>query len=271
MSKKEQAFQSFIQGWYKKYGRHNLPWRHTHDPYLILVSELMLQQTQVERVIPKYLAFTKTWPTAKALSKASLADVLIAWQGLGYNRRAKFLHQCAITITKEYGGEFPVTRQELEKLPGIGPYTAGAFMAFAFNQPVVLIETNVRRVYLHHFFPTKDQVLDTEIFPYLKRTLPKDNSRDWYSALMDYGTYLKKNGPNPNQRSAHYQKQSAFKGSDREIRGAILKVLAGSPVKKKQLYTTLGQFEIERVSTQAGSLLAEGLIEYRNTTYQLKS
>lgn len=269
MTKKEQQFVETVWTYYKKSGRHTLPWRQTQDPYLILVSELMLQQTQVVRVIPKYEAFVKKWPTVQALAVASLGDVLIAWQGLGYNRRAKFLQQCAQAIVQNYQGVFPDTRAELETLPGIGPYTAGAVLAFAYNQSVVLIETNVRRVYIHHFFPTQDKVSDTDIRAFLEKTLPAEKSREWYSALMDYGTFLKKTVSNPNQRSKCYVKQSVFQGSDREIRGAIIKALIIRQLSASQLQRELGQFEGVRIRKQADALLAEGLILLKNNVYVL--
>jgi A/G-specific adenine glycosylase len=269
MIKKEQKFVDGVWEYFEKEGRHTLPWRQTTDPYRILVSELMLQQTQVERVIPKYEAFIKKWPTAKKLSQAQLSEVLILWQGLGYNRRAKFLHQCAQTIVSDYKGVFPTTRSELERLPGIGPYTAGALLAFAFNQPVVLIETNVRRVYLHHFFSKETNVSDPDIFPLLEKTLPQDKAREWYAALMDYGTHIKKTVPNPNVRSKHYSKQSTFKGSDREIRGAILKVLTQSAANQAELQKTLNTFEQTRVEEQTVILLKEGLIQLTKKNYHL--
>ena len=185
MTKKEREFQAFVLDWYAKCGRHDLPWRQDHDPYKILVSELMLQQTQVSRVVPKYQAFIMQYPTVKKLAKASLGDVLRLWQGLGYNRRAKFLLQCAQSVSGEYKGVFPTTYDEILKLPGIGPYTAAAICAFAYNQPVALIETNVRQVYIHHFFKRAEQVTDTQILEKVRRTLPTTQSRQWYAALMD--------------------------------------------------------------------------------------
>lgn len=218
-------FQTFLTRWYLLYGRHNLPWRQTTDPYKILVSELMLQQTQVERVIPKYLAFIERFPDTKSLATASLRDVLILWQGLGYNRRAKYLYECAKTIEEKYAAEFPKTEVELMDLPGIGPYTASAICAFAYNQPVVLIETNVRAVFLHHFFPEESAVNDKNILPLIKEHVDVSSARSWYSALMDYGTYLKKVLPNPSRRSKQHTKQSKFTNSSRQVRGEIIRIL----------------------------------------------
>jgi len=269
MNKKAAQFVETVWEYYAQSGRHQLPWRQTQNPYHILVSELMLQQTQVERVIPKYEAFIQQWPTVQALASAPQSAVVIAWQGLGYNRRARFLHQCAQVIVTKYAGVFPLTRKELEALPGIGPYTAGALLAFAQNAPVILIETNVRRVYLHHFFPTKDSVPDADIYPYIEQTLPPQRAREWYSALMDYGTYLKKTVSNPNQRSRHYSKQSTFKGSDREIRGAILKALTGSNLSILKLKQLLSELEGERIEPQLQALLKEGLVRQIGNGYSL--
>lgn len=219
------GFQKFLQNWYELYGRHSLPWRQTTDPYKILVSELMLQQTQVDRVIPKYQAFIKRFPNTKMLAAATLRDVLVLWQGLGYNRRAKYIYECAKIVEEKYGGKFPKDEEKLLLLPGIGPYTASAICVFAYNQPVVLIETNVRTVFLYHFFPGSQSVEDKEILQLVKASLDAKNPRQWYSVLMDYGTYLKKILPNPSRRSKHYSKQSTFAGSLRQVRGKIIKIL----------------------------------------------
>ena len=187
----------------------------------------MLQQTQVDRVIPKYRAFIKTFPTAKRLAAASLADVLKLWSGLGYNRRAKYLHEAA----KLWGGV------PLEDLPGVGPYTASAVRVFAYNEPVNMIETNIRTVIIHHCFSRRNKVSDIEILQLtgilLSNQKVKKDPRTWYSALMDYGSYLKKIHTNPSRLSSSPIKQQPFKGSDRAIRGAILRAhLAGTPLSK---------------------------------------
>lgn len=270
MNKKEQKFIDTVWNYYRAAGRHTLPWRQTHNPYQILVSELMLQQTQVVRVVQKYEAFIKKWPTVQSLAKASLGEVLLAWQGLGYNRRAKFLYMCAKAIVHEYGGVFPTDKRTLETLPGIGPYTAGAICTFAYNQPVVLIETNVRRVFLHHFFTHEHSVSDTAIFPMIERTLPVDNSREWYAALMDYGAHLKNTIPNPNVRSKAYVKQSKFEGSDRQIRGAILKLFVDhNRLTQKKVNGLLPDFAVQRVADQLTKLHVEGFLVKQNQTYHL--
>lgn len=271
MTKKEQSFIDTVWEYYCRHGRHNLPWRKKLQlkPYNILVSEIMLQQTQVERVVPKYQAFVKRWPTAKQLASASLGDVLRAWQGLGYNRRAKALHECAKRVSSECTGQFPREYAELLALPGIGPYTAGAVRAFAFNLPTPLIETNIRTVYLHHFFNTKIHVSDAEILQMIDKTLNQSNPREWYWALMDYGSFLKKEYKVKNTNSAQYTKQSKFKGSDREIRGAILRELTQQSLTRRGLEIKLYQFEKNRIKEQLQTLEVESLVIKVATWYQL--
>jgi A/G-specific adenine glycosylase len=189
----------------------------------------MLQQTQVDRVIPFYKQFIKQFPTAKQLAAAPLSEVLTAWQGLGYNRRAKLLHE-AVTVMQDISflsHRMDLIRlvQELEKLPGVGPYTARAVAAFAYNADVVFVETNVRTAIIHHFYPQQEKVSDKEIEKVLEEVLPIGRAREWYSALMDYGAYLKRSGVKVNARSKHYAKQAKFEGSLRQTRGAILKAL----------------------------------------------
>lgn len=260
MTVKEKKFVEVVWGYYKDSGRGSLPWRKTKNPYKILVSEIMLQQTQVDRVIPKYKAFLKLFPTVEALAASSLGEVLIAWQGLGYNRRAKMLHACAQVVVAQYQGKFPKNLESLKSLPGIGPYTAGAVLAFAFNTSVPIIETNIRSVYLHHFFKEQTDVLDSEIVRYIVLTLDTENPREWYYALMDYGSYLKKEFGNPNSKSAHYTKQSAFKGSDRQIRGSILRMLSKGASTRQKMLITQQQFEDMRVDAQIEKLIQEGMI-----------
>ena len=203
----------------------DMPWRTDTRPYYVLVSELMLQQTQVDRVIPKFSAFIAAFPDAATLANASLADVLLLWQGLGYNRRAKYLRDAAAMVMADFGGEFPTTRADLLRLPGVGPNTAGAMLNYAFNQPTVFIETNVRTVYFYHFFPDGDKVSDAQLLPLIERTIDRDHPREFYWALMDYGSWLKRQGAGRISQSQHYKKQSPLKGSVREVRGQIIKQL----------------------------------------------
>jgi A/G-specific adenine glycosylase len=269
-SKQEQRFCDTVWEFYELQGRHHLPWRKTTIPYRILVSEVMLQQTQVDRVLPKYQAFLKQFPTVRALAEAPLGEVLKVWQGLGYNRRAKLLHQCANVVKETHGGRFPRTYEGLKALPGIGPYTAGAVMAFAYNEAVPLIETNVRTVYLHHFFSSDaTDVTDAEILALVTTTLPPQNVRAWYAAVMDYGSHLKKTVGNHNVRSKSYQKQSMFKGSDRQLRGSLLRILVAGPQTRKQLGATHKAFSDIRVDAQLEALIREGLLQKHRQHYHL--
>ena len=214
-------FKKVIWAHYRGAGRGALPWRHTRDPYAILVSEIMLQQTQVSRVEGYYKSFLKRFPGFRALARGKNSAVLKAWQGLGYNRRAMFLKRTAEIVVKEYGGRLPHDRAALESLPGIGKGTSGSLMAFAFNKPEVFIETNIRRVFIHFFFPKRRRVTDAELERYIESSIDKKDAREWYWALMDYGAAMKE--ANPNRRSAHYKKQSIFAGSDRELRGKMMR------------------------------------------------
>lgn len=262
-------FQNTVWEHYRTHGRHHLPWRKTTDPYKILVSEVMLQQTQVDRVIPFYKAFLKRFPTVSALAKAPLSEVLIAWQGLGYNRRAKMLHEAAKAAVKEHAGKLPKGKDALVRLPGIGPYTAGAVSAFAFNEDGLFIETNIRTVLTHHFFPKKEQVIDRDILAILQKTFPKGNARAWYSALMDYGSHLKRSGIRINAKSKHYTKQKAFKGSDREVRGMILRTLAKGPRTKRALMRLAPLERKMQFEQQLHRLSSEGFVVKKNLSYQL--
>lgn len=261
---------SFRQAIYTNYhtsGR-RLPWRETDDPYKILVSEVMLQQTQVERVVPKYLAFIKQLPNFNELAKASVGEVLTAWQGLGYNRRGLYLKRLAEIIVRDYGGRLPHDVVQLEKLPGIGPATARSIAAFAFNRPVPFIETNIRSVYLHFFFPTKENVHDAELLPLVEQTVDRKSPRKWYNALMDYGATLKREVKNPNTRSKHYTKQSAFVGSTRQLRGEVIRRLSRSPLSMVQLIKLL-RADPKRVRLVVRLLIQEGMVVWRKTVLSL--
>jgi len=193
------------------------------------VSEVMLQQTQVERVAPFYKKFMREFPTPTALTRAPLKKVLRVWSGLGYNRRALYLQRAAQKMVREHDGQVPRSIAELDALPGIGEATAAAICAYAYNAPVVFVETNIRTVFLHHFFPKRNKVRDREILEVVKHTLPKSKIREWYAGLMDYGTHLKEKHGNQNVRSAHYTKQKPFVGSVRHMRGELLRrALAGT-------------------------------------------
>jgi A/G-specific adenine glycosylase len=238
-----------------------------------MVSEIMLQQTQVERVVPYYKNFLLKFPTVRMLAKAPLSDVLIAWQGLGYNRRAKMLHAAAKEVVEKYKGIFPKSVEELESLPGIGPYTARAIMAFAYNKPVVFIETNLRTVITNHFFANEKKVADADIIEILTKAFPRQTSekgsREWHAALMDYGSYLKRSGVHINSKSKTYNKQSKFSGSAREARGAILKALAKAPQTKSRLLALLGDDRTTQLETQLAKLITEGLVQKSKSRFML--
>lgn len=216
------TFQSHILSWYK-HNKRDLPWRHTTDPYEILVSEIMLQQTQVSRVIPKYELFLRTFPTIHELAHAPDGKLLEVWNGLGYWRRAQFLKKAAQNVTQLPDG-FPKTPQELQQLPGVGPYTAGAVACFAFGSTDAFIDTNIRKIYLHFFFPNQTDISDSQILDIAQRAVYKEDPRNWHWALFDYGaTELR--DKTVNKRSKHYAKQSPLKGSFRFYRALAVKKL----------------------------------------------
>jgi A/G-specific adenine glycosylase len=255
-----------VSSWYRANAR-PLPWRTTIAPYAILVSEIMLQQTQVDRVVGKYGEFLARFPDVAALARAPLQDVLETWQGLGYNRRAIALKKCAEEIDRDHGGAFPRTVESLQALPGIGPYTARAVAAFAYNQPTVFIETNIRAVYIHHFFADRVGITDKEILPLVTATLDRTNPRDWYNALMDYGAILKKAHRNPARRSAHHVRQSPFRGSNRELRSRILRKLLATPHLTADGIAALLDAEVPPVLQNLDQMEKEGLIRREGECY----
>ncbi len=265
------SFRKIVLNHYRTHGRHVLPWRATRDPYHILVSEVMLQQTQVERVQPYYQKFIRKFPNVRRLAAAPLSEVLRAWQGLGYNRRAKMLHEAAKQLMKEYDGKFPHEIEQIQALRGVGPYTARAVAAFAFNTDVIFVETNIRTAVMHHFFPKKKKVSDMEIEKVLRSAFPKGSARQWYSALMDYGSYLKRSGVRTNHRVRGYTKQKAFKGSLREARGAVLRTLFENPKKEKTLLTMLGSRRTTQMKEALRVLTAEGMIEVSRGVFRLSA
>lgn len=275
-------FKKIIKKYYLEHGRHDLPWRKTKDPYKILVSEMMLQQTQVSRVIPKYKSWMKKFPSLRALAYASARDVLVEWQGLGYNRRALYLKKTAEELDARarsrglahkrvhpiISAVFPSDFDELQEIPGIGQSTAGAIMAFAWNIPVVFIETNIRSVFIHHFFPKVRKVSDKKIIPLIEKTLDKENPREWYYALMDYGVYLKENFPNPSRKSAHHLKQSTFKGSRRELRAKILREIISKSRTQKEILKKFPKTP-HNVQKIISTLVHEGFIVKKLNKYKV--
>lgn len=257
-----------IYRYYKEYGR-DLPWRTTHNPYYILVSEIMLQQTQVQRVVEKYKQFIRIFPDLSSLGRAPLQEVLKEWQGLGYNRRAMALKQIAQRVTEEFGGDIPSSVETLITFPGIGKATASAIAAFAFQKPAVFIETNIRRVFIHCFFQDKENIKDAELLPFAACTLDTSDPRAWYYALMDYGVMLRDEYENPNRRSAHYQKQSPFQGSNRQIRGMILKVLTHeSDISECEIMQRL-QVCPEKLRSNLIQLEREGFIKRKSKKFTI--
>ncbi|MFP4644554.1 MAG: A/G-specific adenine glycosylase [Spirochaetales bacterium] len=313
------AFRAAVYRFYRKEGRHELAWRLTDDPYRILLSEIMLQQTQVSRVAVRYEEFLALFPSLEALADASLRDVLAAWSGLGYNRRARFLHELAGVVIRDHGGRLPRTVDALRELPGIGEYTASAVACFAYRAPVPMIETNIRRAIIYSFFSknagysglesdmplfaaeearggtvesrssaVEDRASDAGenaavVFPerreeFRPRTVPaavhdrevrgvavqlldRGYPREWNYALMDYGQALSRHVPNPNRHSAHYTRQSRFEGSRRQVRGALLKVLAGVADADEQTLVDETGFMHERVHSVLSDLAREGFVE----------
>ncbi len=228
------VFQEEVLAWFAKHGR-DLPWRRTSDPYKIMVSEIMLQQTQVDRVIPKYHAFLEKFPDLQSLASGSSADVLRLWSGLGYNSRALRLQRAVQMIVKVYEGKFPAHVDALLKLPGIGPYTARSVLIFAFNKDLATVDTNIRRILVHEFsdFGVNEETGDKELFVLAEECLPYGRSREWHNALMDYGSaVLTSRRTGIGART----KQSKFKGSRRWFRGDLLKrLVAGQELSVSEL------------------------------------
>jgi A/G-specific adenine glycosylase len=253
------AFQKLILAHHRANQR-PMPWRETRDPYCILISEIMLQQTQVERVKAKYAEFLAAFPTFADLAAAQLPQVLRVWQGLGYNRRALALKRCAEEIVDRFSGLFPTEIEALESLPGIGPYTARAVATFAFGAVAAFIETNIRTLFIHFFFHDRDQVGDREIMPLVEATLDRADPRTWYYGLMDYGVMLKQNHPNPGRRSAHHTRQSRFEGSNRQLRSRILRSVMEQPGITAEALAELLGAEPETVKRNLAAMEREGFL-----------
>lgn len=260
-------FQKQVLGHYRQHGR-DLPWRHNINPYRIWVSEIMLQQTQVSRAIEKYETFLKVFPSFKKLAQAPLKKILGMWQGLGYNRRALAMSKAAKIVVADFNGKLPCTVDELIELPGIGHATACAILTYAYNLPCVFIETNIRSVYLYHFFRRRKNISDQELLPLVEKTLDQKNPRVWYWALMDYGSLLKKGITNPNKKSKHYIRQTRFKGSHRQVRGAVLKMLGLSSATTDSIRQET-RFPITRIRKALIELSQEGFVKHRGKRYYI--
>ncbi|MBW2982971.1 Fe-S cluster assembly protein HesB [Candidatus Woesearchaeota archaeon] len=261
-----EALQRKILDFYEKQGR-SLPWRKTTDRYKVLVSEIMLQQTQVDRVTQKYEAWIKRFPTAKALAEAPLSDVLKLWSGLGYNNRAKRLHDAAKKVVEESDGEIPDDEEDLKRLPGIGPYTARSVLIFADNRDLATVDTNIRRILIHEL-GLPETTTEKELFDQAEKLLPKGRSRDWHNALMDYGALhltSRKSGIRPKTR------QSRFQGSKRQVRSTLLKhALERGSVTEQEAEELFPDTEHD-VKGILEDLEKEGLLEKGEKDYKIKS
>lgn len=229
-------FRKAVRSFYRSCGR-DFAWRKTRDPYRVLVSEIMLQQTQTQRVAERFPLFLKAFPNLRALARAPQSEVIRAWEGLGYYRRARNLHRAAQAVVELHEGRIPESYDALRALPGVGAYTAAAVMAFAFDRGVAMIETNIRSVYLYAFFKDHSAVSDREILQIVAETMPTKNVREWFYALMDLGVELKKQAPRINHASRHHKAHSPFKGSDRRVAAQVLRYIVTSarPVSKAAL------------------------------------
>ncbi len=257
-------FQHKILDWYDKNQR-DLPWRKTRDPYAILVSEVMSQQTQINRVMEKYEQWMDLFPTLRDLADAKTSDILTMWSGLGYNRRALYLQKAAKIIKETYHGEFPKYGIELLQLPGIGEYTASAIRCFAFNEQIAVIDTNVRKVISIHFFngisPSKAALKD-----FATKLLPPQKAYEWNQALMDYAAM------ELHEYKISIPKQSKFIGSNRYYRGSMVKMLVAN--KKLSIHFLQKHFEkeisLDRINEVINSLVKDQLVEYEEGVLKLK-
>ncbi len=263
-----------------RYGYRPMPWRDTRDPYRILVSEVMLQQTQVSRAMERYPRFIERFPTVRALAEAPLGAVLREWSGLGYNRRAKYLHQCAKRVIEDHDGKFPRTYDALVSLPGIGRSTAGALLAFAFGRDTPMIDTNIRRILIRVFFKGKKKIpTDDELYAFAESIIPPGKGRAWNHAMLDLGATLcsarghssdcplmRLHGPVGD--STWKRPQKKFAGSNRYYRGKALRALASEGSMSETRLVRL----LAGCDDPSGVLLAlrsEDLIEKRGRNYRL--
>jgi A/G-specific adenine glycosylase len=256
-------FQDRIFSWWE-FNKRDLPWRHTHDPYKILVSEVMLQQTQVLRVIAKYAEFIEAYPTVDCLANASTADVLKIWKGMGYNRRALYLKKAAQKVVDIYNGKFPDREKELMSLPGLGKYTARAILVFAFKKDIAAVDTNIRQIITHFFF---NDVLQKEkiIQEVADRLVPQDKSWEWHQALMDYGAIAT---PKLKIKKIKKSRGIPFKETNRYFRGKIMNILREGNVRELDV---LKQFHkpTEFLISIIDGLVRDGLVERKKGMLRL--
>jgi A/G-specific adenine glycosylase len=265
-----QSFKDRVYDYYNT-NKRLFVWRNTDNTYYVAVSEIMLQQTQTHRVVEKFDQWISEFPTVESLAKAPQDRVIATWQGLGYNRRALALKQLAERIVQEYNGKIPNDPDLLVTFKGVGPYTAASICTFAFNRATIFIETNIRAVYIHEFFPEEKEVHDKQLMPLIEQTLDKKEPREWYYALMDYGVMLKKTLKNPSRKSAHHTKQSKFEGSDRQVRGAILKLLISDRSLSEQDFIQSIARDENKIKQILSSLEREGFIRYSKGYYYLST
>lgn len=258
----EQTTKAFQQVIYHHYhlNRRSFSWREIISPYRVVVSEVMLQQTQTHRVAQKFDQFVEQFPDFATLAAAPFDEVLRYWKGLGYNRRALNLQKIAQHVVTQHAGVLPNDPDELVKLPGIGKATASSICAFTFDRPTIFIETNIRTVFIHFFFNDQAAVHDADLMPLIAAMLDRDHPRHWYYALMDYGVMLKKTVGNLCKQSKHYARQSTFQGSDRQLRGRVLQALLDYAVLDQQallLRLACGEERLQKIVCQ---LEREGFI-----------
>ncbi|MCB0324036.1 MAG: hypothetical protein KDD69_10700 [Bdellovibrionales bacterium] len=262
-------FRTLVHSFYRQHGR-DAPWRRNRTPYRVLVSEIMLQQTQVPRVVEPYGRFLKLFPTFQALAAAAPHEVIRAWQGLGYNRRGLALKKTAEQVVAHFNGRLPRDTESLTALPGIGTYTAAAVRVFAFEIPDVVIETNIRTVYYHFFFHGWQTVSEADLEDRIRQSLDVEQPREWYYGLMDLGSALKRSGVKLNRLSPSYRTQSTFSGSRREVRGKVLRAVSVKDrVSRQALERCVGGDA--RLGEVLEQLCAEGLLEATGRSFKLPS
>lgn len=253
-------FQSMIFTWWKG-NRRDLPWRHSRDPYNIAVSEIMLQQTQVLRVIPKYSEFIEEYPTIYHLANASAASVLRMWKGMGYNRRALYLHTMAKMIVEKYNGKFPTNAKLLAQLPGLGIYTTRAILVFAYKKDIACVDTNIRKIITHFFFDDKPQK-DSVIQQTADRLVPTGKSWEWHQALMDYGSLEMKDVKY--QMINSKKKSVPFRQTNRFYRGRIIDMLREKNYPEMNIIGNIhNQYKKQEHEIQSiiNGLIQDGLVE----------
>jgi A/G-specific adenine glycosylase len=265
----EEKFIDKIWEFHRKH-RRSFVWRENISPYWVVVSEIMLQQTQTSRVSVKFSDFIGYFPDFSSLANAELSEVLAMWQGLGYNRRGKFLHEIAKKVVLDFDNTLPSDPQILNTFPGIGSNTAGSIVAFAYNIPTIFIETNIRRVFIHEFFGGQENIHDKQILPLIAQTLDKENPREWYYALMDYGSWLKTQVPNPNRKSSHYKVQTKFEGSNRQVRSTLLRYLLQHKSADLDVLQNIFSPKETRVQQNLLDLAHEGFIEFDGLKAQIR-